>query len=162
MTIIERIKLNINIYCLNNDVEQVFVNFKNRRNAFTISFFFFFFYNLIVKQYWQSNHAAYNIYFYVYCDAKRANKYPFFHCSFSTIEQSSMGEGEEGWAKVWVREFTNVRVANPHRHNHKSKIIRSFALCPPFRGRRFERLQAPVMDFEEGREIGCFHCTRSR
>lgn len=42
MTIIERIKLNINIYCLNNDVEQVFVNFKNRRNAFTISFFFFF------------------------------------------------------------------------------------------------------------------------
>lgn len=71
------------------------------------------------------------------------------YCPFPTIEQRE--KGEKGWAKVWAREFTNVRVANPHRHNHKSKIIRSFALCPPFRGTSIRTFTGPRNGFR-GRE----------
>lgn len=75
------------------------------------------------------------------------------YCPFPRRSNRVPRGGGEG-AKVSDREFTNLRVANPHRHNHKSKIIRSFALC-----RHFGDVTGPRNGF---REVGCFHCTRGR
>lgn len=137
--------ININIYCLNNHVVQVsvFENFKN------VARFSFLSYNLII-----GNRIIVPTTFTFTFIATRStpiNILSFIpYCPFPTIEQRERRE-RRGGRKSGPANLRMCALRIRIVITISQRLLDRLLCARHFGGRRFERLQAPVMDFEEGR-----------